>query len=111
MNVNPRIRIDPASLPHMWRRLKAIRLHFAGTETGAQAWFAKQTGIRPSNWNTWERGGERGSGQRIGIDAALKLVERWPVSLDYIYRGKTDSLDPSTRKSIRRHERALLKED
>jgi hypothetical protein len=107
MNVNPRIRIDPDSLPHLYRRLKAIRLHFAGTDVGAQAWFAKQCGILPSNWNTWEMG----RGQRIGIDAALKVVERWPVSLDYIYRGKSDALDPNVRKSIRRHERALLKED
>jgi transcriptional regulator with XRE-family HTH domain len=106
MNVNPRIRIDPTTLPGLYRRLKAIRIQFAGTEVGAQREFALRSGILPSNWNTMEMG----RGQRIGIDAAMKIAERWPVSLDYIFLGRTDALAPAIRLGLRRIERKLLKD-
>jgi hypothetical protein len=105
MNVNPRIRVDPTTLPGMYRRLKAIRMYFAGTSLGAQRDFALRSGILPSNWNTMEMG----RGQRIGIDAAMKIAERWPVTLDYIYLGRTKALAPTISIRLRKIERSLAK--
>lgn len=92
-------RIDPKTVPGIAARLKLLRIAMCGDETGAQAEFCRQTDVSPANWCMWENG--RG-GARIGLDSALKLVERWNVTLDWLYLGEDYGVSKETWAEIQK---------
>lgn len=53
----------------------------------SQVEFAGRADILPNAWNNYERGRSR-----IGIEAAIRLVAVYQVTLDYIYLGDTSNL-------------------
>jgi transcriptional regulator with XRE-family HTH domain len=71
-------RANPAAVPEIARRLRMLRMAVAESITD----LSIQTGITRSAWSNYENGSSR-----IGVDAAMKLCDRYHVSLDWIYRG------------------------
>ncbi|RCL01031.1 MAG: putative transcriptional regulator [Candidatus Tokpelaia sp. JSC189] len=71
---------DPES---MKARISAIRTVFSpALGVFTQAEFARSIGISPTTWGNYEK-----NGMRPQIDEALKLVERFGLTLDWIYLG------------------------
>jgi transcriptional regulator with XRE-family HTH domain len=101
-------RINPKTLPSILRRLKALRIAIKGDGPGAQAAFAKESGIQAPNWNTYER---QRHGQRIGVDAAMKLVEKWDVTLDYIYYGRRHGVEQPLWESLQAAEKYVIEQE
>jgi len=64
-------------------RLRAVRHHFG---LGSKE-FAEQAGVAYKSYSQWESGDFRCS-----IDGAIRLCERYGVSLDFIYFGKLHTL-------------------
>ena len=65
-------------------RLRAIRAALGYDNASA---FARTVGIGITNWSNFE------NGRPLSISAAQKLVQRFPsVTLDSLYRGRTDLL-------------------
>ena len=52
-----------------------------------QTEFAKRLGVARNVWANVE-----GEFSRIGVDTALKLCQKYLVSLDWVYRGDTSQL-------------------
>ena len=71
-------RANPAAVPEIARRLRLLRKAVADSPTH----LSVTTGITRSAWSNYENGLSR-----IGVDAAMKLCDRYHVSLDWIYRG------------------------
>jgi hypothetical protein len=101
-------RIDLQTLPGILRRLKALRIAIKGDGPGAQAAFARDSGIQGPNWNAYER--QRG-GLRIGVDAALKLVEKWDVTLDYIYLGRRHGVEQPLWEALQAAEKYVIEQE
>lgn len=76
---NTKARLDPRTLPAIARRMKLLRL----TTGHSVAEFARESGIARTQWHNIEAGFGR-----ISVDAAMKLCERYHVTLDWIYRGE-----------------------
>lgn len=75
---NPRQRLDPLTIPQISRRIRLLRRTTGLNQTD----FAKRIGIARNVLANVE-----GEFARIGIDSALKICQRFPVTLDWIYRG------------------------
>ena len=73
-------RVDkPRPFKEIGRRIELIR-QAAGYSTKAK--FADTIGLSPQGYNGYASGSER-----MGVDAAQRVCERFGTSLDYIYRG------------------------
>jgi transcriptional regulator with XRE-family HTH domain len=75
---NTPTRLDPRTLPAIAHRMKLLRL----TTGRSAADFARESGMTRAMWHNIETGFSR-----IGIDAAMKLCDRYHITLDWIYRG------------------------
>ena len=74
------------------QRLMAVRQAFTDD---TQKVFAERNGFNPTQYNNWEKGA-----RRITVDCAERLVERYGLSLDFIYLGKMDGLSEYARKAL-----------
>jgi hypothetical protein len=101
-------RINPKTLPSILRRLKALRIAIKGDGPGAQAAFARESGIQGTNWAALER---RRRGLRIGVDSAMKLVEKWDVTLDYIYYGERHGVEQPLWEALQEAERYVIEQE
>ena len=81
---NVPIRLDMRTLPAIAHRMKLLRL----TTGLSVADFARETGVARTMWHNIEAGFSR-----IGVDAAMKLCDKYHITLDWIYRGH-DSMLP-----------------
>jgi transcriptional regulator with XRE-family HTH domain len=82
---NTPTRLDTRTLPAIAHRMKLLRL-----ATGLSAAdFARKTGMTRAMWHNIETGFSR-----IGIDAAMKLCDKYHITLDWIYRGRHDARLP-----------------
>lgn len=93
-----RKRIKEDTVPEISRRVRLLRIAIAGDDLGAQARFARQAGFTTAAWNNYEKG------SRIGIDAALKLVQTFYVTLDWIYIGNAAFMPHDLMQKIRKLE-------
>jgi transcriptional regulator with XRE-family HTH domain len=75
---NTPIRLDTRTLPAIAHRMKLLRL----TTGLSAADFARRTGMTRAMWHNIKTGFSR-----IGIDAAIKLCDKYHITLDWIYRG------------------------
>ena len=57
--------------------------------------FARANGFSPSQLANWEYGN-----RRISVDASMRLVTRYGLTLDYIYMGRLSSLPHSLATSL-----------
>ena len=73
------------------RRIRAFResLNLSAKD------FAKTNGFSPSQLANWEYGH-----RRISVDASMRLVDRYGLTLDYIYMGRLSSLPHSLAISL-----------
>jgi len=71
-------------------RLEALRI--AMGETNQRAW-ADHNGFSPTRYNNWAKGR-----QRISVESAEILCDRYGLTLDAIYRGRLDGLSENMRK-------------
>jgi len=78
--------------PEIGERLKRIRLAFS--DQGQGAW-AQINRFNLTQYNNWENGV-----RRIPVERAEELCERYGLTLDYIYRGRSDGLSENLRKSL-----------
>ena len=75
---------DPESNEAVAERLRLLRSLISGD---SQTAFARVLEIDVKRWNNFERG------HSLSKDAAFKIVRKFPnVTLDWVYRGKTDGL-------------------
>lgn len=72
------IRKNPDSIPAIAARLRAVRK----VMSGSQADFARQLGISPKTWNTYETGAGR-----VKIDTVLLLHHKWLIDPSWVYLG------------------------
>jgi len=77
------IKITNGKYSDIANRLRAVRHIFGMTSKD----FADQAGVPPKSYSQWESGGFR-----ISIDGAMRLQERYGISLDFIYLGSIDTL-------------------
>jgi transcriptional regulator with XRE-family HTH domain len=78
-------RLDPRTLPALTHRMKLLRL----TTGLSAADFARKTDMTRAMWHNIETGFSR-----VGIDAAMKLCDKYHITLDWIYRGRHDARLP-----------------
>jgi transcriptional regulator with XRE-family HTH domain len=64
-------------------RLRAVRAHYGL----GSAEYAKQANVSPKSYSQWESGDFR-----ISIDGAIRLHDRYGISLDFIYCGSLDGM-------------------
>jgi hypothetical protein len=95
-----RKRVKEDTIPQIARRLRLLRIAKAGDDRGDQAAFCREIGVMPQSSNGYEL--ERNG--RIGLDMALKLVDRWNVTLDWIYLGDKRAMPHSLMIEIERAE-------
>jgi DNA-binding transcriptional regulator YiaG len=50
-------------------------------------------------------------GQRIGVDAAMKLVEKWDVTLDYIYYGRRHGVEQPLWEDLQAAEKYVIEQE
>jgi len=98
----------PDSLAAMSARLRLIRLAYGivqghSREMG-QSEFSRLCGLNVSAWNNAETGDNR-----IGIDAAMKVVRQAGVTLDYIYFGNRAGLPHALAMAIDKLEKDSAK--
>ena len=75
---NRQARLDTRTLPALAHRMKLLRL-----ATGLSATeFARENGMGRPMWHNIETGFSR-----IGVDAAMKLCDKYHITLDWIYRS------------------------
>ncbi len=74
----------------MVERLRALR----ATTGLSQEAFANEVGLNYKQWGNFE------AGSRIGLDAAITLVRKKHVTLDWIYFGDDGSLRKDVAKAI-----------
>jgi transcriptional regulator with XRE-family HTH domain len=82
---NTPTRLDLRTLPAIAHRMKLLRL----TAGLSAADFARENGMGRAMWHNIETGFSR-----IGIDAAMKLCDKYHITLDWIYRGHDASRLP-----------------
>jgi hypothetical protein len=66
-------RLDPRTLPAIAHRMKLLRLTTGLLATN----FARENGMGRPMWHNIE----------TGIDEAMKLCDKYHITLDWIYRG------------------------
>lgn len=86
---------DDRSTKAIGKRLKAIRL---SNGFKVQSDFADALGIGHKAYNSWETGA-----QRPGLTQAFRLVDRFGVTLDFLYRGHLWTLPDPVKKSMLPH--------
>lgn len=64
-------------------RLRALRSYYDMSSKD----FAEQMSVPPKSYSQWESGDFR-----MSLDGALKMQERYGISLDFIYTGRLDTL-------------------
>lgn len=75
---------DISSSEEIARRLSLIRKTFSAD---SQKDWCESNGFKQTQYNNWEKGI-----RRIPVDEAIKLRERYKLTLDFIYRGRRDGL-------------------
>ena len=75
--------LDEASLEKIAERLTIVREVQGLTQTE----FSSRAGINKNAWNNYER-----ARKRINLEAAIRLVATFELTLDYIYLGDTSNL-------------------
>lgn len=78
--------------PDIAERLGTLRAGFS--EDNRSVWAGRH-GFNVSQYINWENGT-----RRIPLEAAEKLVQRYGVTLDWIYLGRWDGLSDSARKTL-----------
>ncbi|CUH60265.1 helix-turn-helix domain-containing protein [Thalassobacter stenotrophicus] len=73
-------------------RLERIRQAFS--DDSQKAW-AEKNRFNITQYNNWEKGN-----RRIPVERAMDLCDRYGVTLDFVYRGRSDGLPESLRKSL-----------
>jgi transcriptional regulator with XRE-family HTH domain len=73
-------------------RLARIRRAFS--DDSQKAW-AEKNRFNATQYNNWEKGT-----RRIPVERAMELCERYGLTLDFVYRGRSDGLSESLRKSL-----------
>lgn len=105
-------RLDPKTLPEIARRMRLLRqtTRWEGDQDNgvplSVAEFAKETGIARTMWHNIEAGFSR-----IGVDAAMKLCDRFHLTLDWIFRGDERFLTKSFVDKLARAARELDDQD
>jgi transcriptional regulator with XRE-family HTH domain len=98
----------PESNAAIGTRLRSIRLAYGVMQKRerpmSQAEFARLCNIGAAAWNNAETGDNR-----IGIDAAMSVVRRTGVSLDYIYFGNPAGLPHALAVEIEKLEKPVAK--
>lgn len=88
----PMVEQDPESNEAVAARLKLLRRLVSGD---SQTAFARLLNIEVKRWNNFERG------LPLSKDAAFKIVRALPnVTLDWVYRGRTDGLPVRLQREI-----------
>lgn len=87
--------IRPEDVSAIAERLRALR----ATTGLSQQKFADSVGLGYSQWANFES-----ARNRIGLDAALTLVRKMGVSLDWIYTGQEAWLPGPLRDQLRQAE-------
>jgi transcriptional regulator with XRE-family HTH domain len=64
-------------------RLRAVRSFYGLSSIE----YAQQADVNPKSYSQWESGDHR-----ISVDGAIRLRERYGISLDFIYLGSIDTL-------------------
>ncbi len=83
---------DRPNYSEIGQRLAAIRMAFS--DLSQKAW-AEKNGFNPTQYNNWETGV-----RRITVDAAEVLMDRYGLTLDFIYRGRVDGLSEKALKAL-----------
>lgn len=95
---NTKARLDPRTLPAIARRMKLLRM-----TTGLSiAEFARETGIARTMWHNIESGFSR-----ISVDAAMKLCDKYALTLDWVFRGVDRYLTKDLTEKLEEAESAL----
>lgn len=84
--------MDSKSYPEIGARLGAVRKAFS--DMNRREWAASH-GFNVPQYTHWENGT-----RRIPIDSAASLVDRYGLTLDFIYRGRVDGLSDKARNII-----------
>lgn len=83
---------DQPEFHEIGERLARIRRAFS--DESQKAW-AEKNRFNPTQYNNWEKGS-----RRIPVEHAMDLCTRYGVTLDFVYRGRSDGLSESLRKSL-----------
>lgn len=103
VTIIPRMkRVDPNSVPEIARRLRLLRKAVASNATE----LVRRTGITKNAWSNYEN-----AFARIGVDAAMKLCDRFHLTLDWIFRGDERFLTKSFVDKLARAARELDEQD
>jgi len=91
-SVNTEVMTDRPDYSEIGTRLGKIREGFSDL---SQKEWAQMNNFSHTQYNNWEKGT-----RRISVDAAEVLVERYGLTLDFIYRGRMDGLSETVRKVL-----------
>lgn len=83
---------EPFEHEQIGKRLARVRAAFS--DLNQKDWASKNR-FNVAQYNNWERGT-----RRIPVEAAMQLCEAYGLTLDYLYRGRSDGLSESLRKSL-----------
>lgn len=83
---------ETAPYAEIGKRLRVVRTTLSDQ---SQKEWATANGFNVTQYNNWERGN-----RRIPIEAAIKLCERYGLSLDAIFRGRLDAVPDHLRKVL-----------
>lgn len=72
-------------------RLRAVRGHFGLSSKD----FSEMADVSAKSYSQWESGDIR-----ISIDGAIKLREKYGISLDFIYTGRLDTLPSNVARAL-----------
>lgn len=97
MAASPRTRSEPRSLDGIATRLRALRRATAVT----QVEFCRRVKIATNTWNQYES-----AKNRPQLDQAIRIVDAYRVTLDWIYLGDEAGLPHNLAISISQHEAA-----
>jgi transcriptional regulator with XRE-family HTH domain len=73
---------------------RLVRIRRAFSDLNQKDWALKNR-FNLAQYNNWERGF-----RRIPVEAAIELCARYGVTLDFVYRGRSDGLPENLRKSL-----------
>ena len=83
---------DRTEYPEIGLRLKTLR--HAMSDLSQSAWATKHN-FGVTQYNNWEQGV-----RRVPLEAAERLCERYGLTLDWVYRGRSDGLSDNLRKVL-----------
>jgi transcriptional regulator with XRE-family HTH domain len=90
-------------------RFRLTRIAYGRTQGRmkiSQRDFCALVDLPPNLWNNAER-----ASSRLGLDSALRIVERIGITLDWIYLGRRDGLPLKIATEISKLEKEVLKAD